>query len=245
MSALVLGGLSQAAGCIIVSDDDPDVVETAAVQVTWDLVNGGDPAGCPAGATTAAINALRAGDADPYVFLYDCADGTGATVDEFGDYDLPLDSYDVWVDLTDDSGAVLYAQSELATINLDQPGELATAIYTIDVANGFFDVAWTLESSSGSALTCADVGGEDGVSVLSTISGTTEAFDDLFDCENGGGTTFELPIADYTVAVSIIDDPDGPGPQAGVSLGDADIIQTSIDYGNQFRDLGTVPIVVF
>src|SRR5687768_4291418 len=129
--ALLLGAL-QATGCIFVSDDDTE--DTASINVSWNLVSDGAPAGCPAGATTAAVNAQRGGAGSPYVDLFDCADGAG-----FAD-DLPLDTYTVWIDFTDDSGNVTYAQSEAADVTLSTAGQQATASFTVDVDNGFFDV---------------------------------------------------------------------------------------------------------
>lgn len=231
MSALLLGAL-QATGCIFVSGDDTgdDVPDgTATINVSWSLEDDGASANCPAGATTAAINSLLADRADPFVDVYDCADLGGTATD------LPLGNYTVWVDFTDDSETVLYAQSEAAAISLDSDGEVATAIFTVDVANGFFDISWTIQGSS-----CAGVT-NDGVSVLSTLSGTTEGTDDVFTCTDGESpniaTTGALLIGAYVVDVALLD----PGQ---LSIGGADPIQTDIAFGNEFVDLGTVTIVL-
>jgi hypothetical protein len=207
MSALVLGAMSQAAGCIFVVDDD----DTAAVDVTWSLADGS----C-SDADTATINALLDGDSTPYLDIYDCADGGGIT------QDLPLGTYDVWVDMT--SGSTLVAQSESAEITLDSNGQLAEAIFAINVTNGYFDVGWTFSNGD----TCSTIAGQDGVSVLSTeVGNPAGAFDDVFDCTDNFGTTAEIPVGDYTVSVAVIDG-------NGDALGDAPDETVSIDHGNEF-----------
>jgi hypothetical protein len=226
--ALLLGAL-QATGCIFVSDDDDTVDGTAGIDVSWTLESDGAPAGCPVGATTAAVNAQRDGSGDPFVDLFDCADGGGLADD------LPLGTYRVWVDFTDSSGNVTYAQSEAADINLTVDGQIAQADFTVDVDNGFFDVQWEIAGGG-----CASVACENGVGVLSTHTSTTMGYDDKFNCEDGETgtvTTGALPIGDYVVVLSILDAQDA-------SLGDSAEIQDSIDWGNQFKLLNDGPIAI-
>jgi hypothetical protein len=226
--AILLGAL-QAAGCIFVSSDDTTTDGIATIDVSWTLEDDGAPASCPAGATTAAINAHLSGRADPFVDLYNC-DDLGGVADE-----LPLGDYTVWVDFTDDSGAVLYAQSEAVNITLDTDGEVATANFRVDMYNGFFDISWEIAGGS-----CASVT-NDGVSVLSTLSGTTEGIDDVFSCSDGEApaiaTTGALLIGDYVIAVALLDN--------DLAIGEAPEIQESIAFGNEFVDLGTVTITLF
>ena len=223
MSALMLGGLSQAAGCIFVTSDDT-TSDTAAIDVGWSLADGG----CEL-AGTATINAQLVGDSTPYRDIYDCVDGSGIT------QDLPLGTYDVWVDLTDDSD-FLVAQSESVQIVLDQAGDFPTADFAINMTNGYFDVGWTF---AGGTASCADYVGEDGVSVLSTeVGNASNAFDDVFDCEeNDGvtqaGVTAVIPVGVYTLSVAIIDG-------TGAALGSAPATQAEIDYGNEFEVVDVV-----
>jgi hypothetical protein len=232
MSALLLGAL-QATGCIFVSDDTGDDVPdgTATINATWQIEDDGASASCPPGATTAALNSHLAGRADPFVDVYDCADLAGSATD------LPLGVYTVWIDFTDDSGATLYAASEAVEINLDSDGEVATAAFRVDGYNGFFDVSWTIAGSS-----CAGVAEEDGVSVLSTLAGTTAGIDDIFNCTEGESpaiaTTGALTIGSYVVAVALLN-------TSQQAIGDAPDVTTRIDYGNEFVDLGTVTITLF
>ena len=113
MSALLFATAANAAGCIFVSGDD-DASGTASVSASWTVLNDGASAACPPGATTAAVNAQRPEDSLPFVDLYNCEDGAGIADN------LPAGDYDVWVELTDDSGAGLVAQSETASPTLER-----------------------------------------------------------------------------------------------------------------------------
>src|SRR5690348_8803154 len=85
----------------------PDADERpATMNVTWNLVNAGNPASCPSGATSASIYAQPDGNVQPYVDIYDCSAGAGSSMN------LPPGHYLFWVELTDTSGATLYAESE-------------------------------------------------------------------------------------------------------------------------------------
>ena len=44
------------------------------------------------------------------------------------------------------------------------------------------------------------------VASLATLSGTQQGVEDIFTCEDGQGTTGILPLGDYTVVVSILED---------------------------------------
>jgi hypothetical protein len=221
--------------------DEPDAAvaadadtSPARVDVTWHIVSNEAPADCPAGATTATIYAQRLGDAEPFADIYDCSAGAGSATD------LPAGDYTIWIELTDDGGATLYAESESATLNLS-PGETPAADFVIDGTHGAFDVSWQLHTAGGAATTCAAVT-NDGVSILQTNNTTTEGTDDLWDCTAGEApsvvTDEWLPIGDYTIAVSLLD-----ATQA--SIGDAPTQLATIEYGNQFVDLGVETITLF
>lgn len=229
--ALLLGAL-QSTGCIFVAGDDDGGDDVAPgdegnIAASWELVAGDQntPSGCPAGATTAAIIAQRSGDATPFRDLYNCEDGSGTATD------LPLGDYTIWVEITDDNGTTLYARSEAVNATLDLAGETVTANFEINVDHGYFDVSYEFPT----ATDCTDPD-QDGVSVLSTLSGTTEGYDDVFLCTDGlapnVATTAPLPIGDYTVVVALIDG-------VGAVLAESDPIQDSIDFGHEFEWLGT------
>jgi hypothetical protein len=248
LSALVIGAASQAAGCIIVSDDDA----TGDAQVTWDLLSADQngnaiAAGCPDGATTAKIFALPNGASpgDAYIDKYDCTAGGGLAAD------LPEGRYLVWVALTDTSENTLFAQSGSLVTDI-VAGATTPVAHDIFVDHGFYQLSWTLTAEAGGGLDCSQVVGQDGVSVLTATAGGAP-LEDLIDCEEGlaplSTITSPWPSApsdaqagvQYTIAISLLD-------AQGQSIGDAPSIPASPDralnYGNEFQDLGTQPITV-
>ena len=249
LSALVIGAVSQAAGCIIVADDD----QTGDAQVTWDLLsadqNGNSiPASCPSGATTAKIFALPDGAAagDAYIDKYDCAAGGGLAAD------LPDGRYLVWVALTDTSENTLFAQSGSLVTDI-VAGATTPVNHDIFVDHAFYQLSWTLNPTGGGSVNCSQVVGQDGVSVLTTVAGGANFIDSILDCEEGlaPASTITTPIpsapsdanpgAQYTIAVSLLN-------QQQQSIGDAPTVAPSPDralnYGNEFQDLGTLAITV-
>ena len=225
-AALMLGGIAQATGCIITSDDDDD--DTAQFEITWNLTAGDtDAAITCADASVASIGVISqlTGGQD-WIDLYDCIDGYNATAP------LPLGDFTVWVEALD-AGDNMIAQSNSQVATLDVGGELVPLTYTFPVDGGFMALTWALwDYDTGDPETCTGVG-SGGVGVLSTVVGSTDAFDDLFDCEDGEGITGKLPIDQYTVVVDILDTADPPG-----SLGQSQPRTVDIEYGNHLHDLG-------
>ncbi|MBZ0236322.1 MAG: hypothetical protein K8M05_28600 [Deltaproteobacteria bacterium] len=240
----MIGAASQAAGCIIVSDDD----DTGDALVTWDLLSADQngnaiPAGCPAGATSAIIYALPDGApaGDAYIDKYNCADGGGTAAD------LPEGRYLVWVRLTDTSEATLYAESGSLVTDIVQ-GASTPVDHSIFVDHAFYQLSWTLNPTGGGSVNCSQVVGEDGVSIVATAQGGS-FIDTIVDCEEGlaPASTITDPLpsslsgAQYTIAVSLLN-------AQQQSIGDAPTVAASPDialnYGNEFEDLGTLAIEV-
>jgi len=97
LTSLLLAGLTQATGCIIVTDDSSGAV----IEVEWDLVNRGDVVSCSSeNATTVHITATDSFGATTTAD-FACADGVG----DFAP--LPLDTYDIDVQLLDGTGTIL------------------------------------------------------------------------------------------------------------------------------------------
>ncbi|MCA9677570.1 MAG: hypothetical protein KC464_21280 [Myxococcales bacterium] len=223
------GNLDAGADASIPDGGPPDCGCTGdgRIDVTWNVVDGGVGTTCPAGAS-AAIYALRDGDATPYVDLYDCVDGAGSAAD------LPLGDYLVWVEIGD--GTTVAGRSPGTGVVLNDSASPATVDVTVELGGGYFGVSWTLAGTTCAAVT------QDGVSILSTLSGTTDAYDDIWNCADGEApahvTTAELPLGDYVVVGSVID-------SNGGSLGDAPAVESTISYGDQVVDLGTLTITLF
>lgn len=246
LSALVLGAASQAAGCIIVSDDDP----VGDARVSWSLLSAdGDgnviAAGCPAGADSAIVYSLPEGApaADAYIDKFNCADGAG-TADL-----LPPGRYQTWVRLTSFDEVILHAES--GSRLADVADGLVTPVgFDIFVDHAFYLADWTLSPVGGGQATCGQIVGEDGVSIGATHTGGA-FIDTIVDCESGENgaiaTTDPMPSSigpggsQYTISIALIN-------AAGDAIGTAPTIAASPDralnYGNEYQDLGTVDIVV-
>lgn len=243
LTALLVGAASQAAGCIIVADDD----NTGDAQVSWDLLSAdqnGNPiaAGCPSGATSAIIYSLLEGApaGDAYIDKYNCADGAGAASD------LPEGRYLIWVRLTDTSENTLFAESGSLVTDI-AAGAVTPVNQDIYVDHAFFTVGWTL-TAGGVNASCAQIAGQDGVSLLATHTGGS-FIDTIVNCDAGEGglktTTDPLPSSlngeQYTMSVSLLN-------AQQQAIGTAPTIAASADralnYGNEFQDLGTVNITV-
>lgn len=239
LSALALGAATQAAGCIIVSDDDP----VGDAQVTWDLLSAdqnGNPiaAGCPAGATSAIVYSLLEGASpgDAYVDKFNCTAGAGTAAD------LPTGRYQVWVRLTDDSESLLFAESGSLLADIGD-GQVTTVNHDIYVDHGFFTMSWQLLDPAGNRAACGQVAGEDGVSIAASTGGGG-LIDTIVDCESGDdpaiAITDPLPIGvDYTLSLALLN---AQQQSIGTSATIPPNPDRALDYGNEFADLGTVDI---
>lgn len=196
------------------------------ITASWTLVSGdnNDPAACPAGATTVALisqDSLGEQTTD----LFDCAAGGGTTAP------LVADNYLAWIQVTDDTGAVLYAQS-LSTDVPVAPGADTPVTFEVSLDRGSFTLAWEIQEA-GAPSDCATVGGTT-VSLVSTDI-NTDFWEDRWDCPDGGGSSAGLALGTYTESVSLLDNPD---PNVGLAIAVADAVEASLDYGNHYYDLG-------
>ena len=224
-AALLLGGLAQATGCIISSDDNN---ETAYFDVSWNLTEGpNDTTATTCPGDTVEVVSQRVGGTE-YIDLYDCVDGSGVTAA------LPLGDYSVWVNVRQNE--TLMAQSFLGTSRLDLDGETVLIGFDIAIDGGFFGLTWSMTDDV-SDLTCSEVGAG-GVSVLSTLVGPNTATDDIFDCTDASAVTAKLPFGEYVIVVALLDEVDDS------VLGDSDPRQDLfLTYGNELNDLGNFEFV--
>lgn len=85
---------------------------------------------------------------------------------------------------------------------------------------GALHLTWTLQQG-GSAVTCAQVAGQAGVSVLLTPSGSTSSIQRTLPCEPGGGDVTGIPFGGYTVTIDLINSQSlslGSAPAQSVTL---------------------------
>ncbi len=239
LSAMIAVGASQAAGCIIVSDDTTTTGE-GDLQVSWSLLstdaNNNNIAGqCPAGSGTIRITAVREGDS-PYISDYLCSASGGPFTR------LPVGTYTTWLTITDTNGVTRFAESAEATVTVGD-GTVTPVSFSLYTDRAFFAASWNL-TRQGAPTTCNAVSA-DKMSVLATVSGGSTGFDDdtnLCTAGEGSAVAFtQLPVPtgqSYTVVVAALN-------TLGESIGDsAPLVNRQLTVGNAALDLETITVPI-
>jgi hypothetical protein len=217
ITALLVGGLFQATGCIITTDDGGD--EAAFFDVAWAV-----SPGCPDGGA-AQVVALDVNTQQMFTNVYDCIDGAGVT------NPVPLGDYQVWVEIRSNDLATLFAQSLAVNASVTLDGETAVVdVPSFPLDDGFFAFTWNLTDGGGAPLSCTDAG-SGGVRIGATLADTTSAEFNIYDCEAGEGVTNPLPVGLHTVVVDVMDTNDA-------SIQSSEAEEATIDFGNHLVDLG-------
>jgi hypothetical protein len=220
--ALVATAASQAAGCIIVSDDAADGVITATLGIS----SAGGGAVTTRQGDGVRLNAMSLDGGPNFSDIFDPAPGviqTGLLVG--GDYD-------VWADYINDfEPGRLVVMEETNHVRVTVDGDIGASIDMV-LSNGRIGLNWSISDPGGPVSSCSDVIGEDGVSVVTTLAGSQMFVDDVFDCEAGFNNpnpvlTDAVPIGNLTVAVSIIN-------AQGASIGDAAPEPAVLQEGNEY-----------
>ncbi len=199
----MVGGLLQASGCIITTDDDP-VDSGGLLEVTWPV------AICATTASeTATVYSMNTTTQELLMDAYPCAAGTtGGTSDPIL---LPLGNYDVWVQVQNDAMTRSHAISEASAADFTFDGE-SILVVTDPVASemGYFEVEWTIIDSAEAPKTCADVppAGASGARIVTTLGNTTLGEANIFTCEGNKGTSVAMPAGLYTVVVELLNGAD-------------------------------------
>jgi hypothetical protein len=219
MKNLVLGALLAAAVSSTACSTSGDT--SAVITAQWSFntyANRNGPATdpCPTGFDTATVYVRPW---DPFVGdftgpalasdLFNCSAKQGTTD--------PLDGiFQVWVQIENHDGSLVYAQSESEVIDTAD-GDQSITLPTLFKDAGYFDLTWDLfRSGSNQRLRCADAG----ISSSGRISTTAAAvsnnmlYIDKFSCDDGFGITEELPAGLYDVTVTVSS---APGMDIGAS----------------------------
>jgi len=230
LSAAVLGLASLAGAC----------TSNGAISASWTLQDWNDTtktattAQCPAGGDTAIVYTLPSGLTDPASAtkdLFNCTDNVGLTAP------LLADTYTTWVEITDHSGAVLYAQSNSQQIGVAS-GANSTAAFTFQVNRGYVTGAWSLKGQSGTPLDCTSAGA--GGVEFDNMVGSNTPISDQFNCTDGMGTTYPLPIANYQFAAQAIDSSNPP-----LGIGPATVVgPANVQFGNQTVNKGSFVLTI-
>ena len=243
LGSLVLATVSQAAGCIITSNDPNYAIVTA----NWALKsNANQTLTCPPGTTTAAVYAQEVNTdykpvGSPFINLYDCNAGVGNSDP------LPPSVYEMWVELTSEGGGTVYATS--TSRNEAAPTERFPDGYFVDVVDvdktfkttiyadaGYFQLDWDLRNAANQPVTCAQV---PKVAVLSTsVTNPNNSFDDRFFCDENYGLTGNLLQGSYTLEIQAVN-------AAGQGIGPmTEKLNQTVAGPNKVTDLGTIPVHV-
>jgi len=156
---------------------------------------------------------------------FDCSAGVGHLT-------LPDDTYLIWVEITNDAGNSLYAQSEEFFVDTT----LGDASFKTEILDdgGYFFLEWDLaDAVTGQPLSCsaAGVGANGSVSTTSTTASSSDVVIDKFTCEDHFGTTDGLVAGSYTITVQA-------QTSGGTILGEPQTITDTIGAPNKLTDLG-------
>ncbi len=229
LGSLLVATVSQAAGCIIVDGNEEG---NRTIGAAWSIKSNNQQVACPLGFNTARVIAhphqrLATDTSGDKIDLFNCDARSGITAP------LPADEYDVWVEIVDQTGAALFAQSVPVYVDLRSVDKDVT--FDIHTDKGYFAMNWALSGqSSGAPLACAQVPTLASIS-LDTTPATAAT---LFACEQQSGFSQAYPVGVYQVAASALN-------SAQESLGESSTFANKqIQAPNQITNLGTAMILI-
>jgi hypothetical protein len=214
--SLLAAASSLSTGCIISSDDDgssPCGDEELNGGACLDII-----VVCPPDATGFTVSGLVAAESE------DCGVGEIPVLVDAGTYDLTVTPEAPDIDLASDGDTVTLGE-----------GDTVQIVFDTWPLGGFMTMTWTIDDEDPAAGGCADLS-SGGVSSLATVVGSSEAYEDLFDCEAGFGFTSETPLDDYTVVFSLLDQDD-------LSIADSTEQSVSLLSEDELVDLGNFNFV--
>ena len=236
LASLIALTASQAAGCIITSDDDGG--EFALITANWkvrsEASNSDVP--CPPNGTTAAlynqpVDSAGNNNGAVIIDLFNCSDLSG-TSDP-----LPPQMYLSWIELANDNNTIQYAQSLSAFVDVTNTDKTFSAQILVD--GGYFQLAWNLQGATTNAqLSCAQAGADGVESIGTEVSTPSNSNSDIFPCEDGSGITAGYTAGSYTVSVAALN-------TADQSIGTApELTNRRIEMPNKVTNLGTITIPI-
>lgn len=192
-----------------VPDGDLCVEATAQLDVIWDP----DP-DCPEGATTAQVVSIDTTGTE-YLDIYWCDDYGGITGP------LPLDTYQVYVNLTDTREVELFARSRSQDVVLTRADGITELDFAFPADVAFLEASWSVSGG------CDSVG-------AATVELVREPAEILAsaDCQGGHLETSPLPLGSYSVFARTVAD-DGT-----TVIGASPVVEVELEYGNQLADAG-------
>ena len=201
LTAIMVGGLIQASGCIITTDDDPDPTTGGVLDVTWPV------AAC--NSTTATVYTLNTDTQEMFMDAYACSDG--GTLFTTNPIRLELGNYSVWVEIQNADMTRSHAVSLSQTASFTADGQAITIDTVPDpLALGQFELSWTIvDQGSGATLSCGEAGAGGGISALQTLAAdSTVSTESLYSCSETNAVSVPMPPGLYTVVVALLNDAD-------------------------------------
>lgn len=211
---LVAAAASLSTGCIISSDDDDggslcgDFASGACLDIVVD---------CPPDATGFDVTLATGTESES------CSVGRIGILVDPGTHDLTVTPTSADFTFASDADTVTAADGDTVLID-----------FSTWPTGGFMAMTWTIDDSP-PATGCADLQ-SGGVSSLATLIGSSEAYEDLFNCEDGAGVTSEIPLGDYTVVFALLD-------QNDASIADSEPREVNLVVEDQLEDLGNFNFV--
>jgi hypothetical protein len=229
LSSALISSIALTSGCIIVDDSS----EQGAIGAAWNIKTNDRVGACPPGFDTARVISRPFGrndSAGDKIDLFNCSAGRGLTAP------LQAGAYVVWVEITDNSGANVYAQS--APANVDITNADKDVSYDIHTDKGFYFMNWALRGkSSNSALQCAQVPDLSKIALDASTTVGQAPLSTTFDCLQEQGYSTAIAAGVYQLAVS------GINSQEAAVTDTTTIASKQITAPNRFTDLGTVVIL--
>jgi hypothetical protein len=230
MKKLVLGALIAATSFTGCTSDPVDTDPVVTVGWTFAHLAPHGARSCPTDFPTATVVSQSI---DPVTHL-----GTGLKVkDKFdcsagiGDLTLPPDTYLIWVEITNDAGTSLYAQSEEFYVDTT----LGDARFDTEILDngGYFFLEWDLaDAVTGQPLSCSAAGvGTHGIRTIASTPASSVDLADTFPCTDHFGTTAGLVAGNYTITVQA-------ESAGGTILGEPQTADDTIGAPNKLTDLG-------
>ncbi len=226
LGSLLIATVSQAAGCIITDGGN------RTIGAAWSIKANNQQVTCLPGFNTARVVAhphqrLSTDTSADKIDLFSCDARSGITAP------LPSDEYDVWVEIVDQSGANIYAQSVPVYVDLRSTDKDVS--FDIHTDKGYFYMNWALSGqSTGASLACSQVPTLASIS-LDTSPATPAT---LFNCEQQAGYSQAYPVGVYQVAASALN-------SAQQSLGESSTFASKpIQAPNRVTNLGTAMILI-
>jgi hypothetical protein len=234
MKKIVLASLIAAAasqGCT--------VVEEGHISATWRLRNAvpATVTGCPVGFDTAGLYSQQvdpvslAAIGSPIVDLFNCSANAGVSAP------LVAGSYIAYVQIETHDGSTVWAKSPQAFVDITNVDKTIS----VDLINdgGYFFLSWSLfGQTTNQPLTCAQAGASGGVETIATVTGSSTAYNDMFNCTDHFNYTAAVPAANYTISVDAIN-------SANQAIGTAPTITNkTMNTNNDIVDLGHIMIPI-